>query len=197
MLVKGKLVGNCSKVTPEIQVEVSEEELQEKGWYNHGYSPVIPLEKVEEIKQEFLQELLSATIKHVVCPEYLRLFEDVDEWHDYVGMLLNDPEQLLKDFASGSIQNMIEERAEEVYQDNKPQYYPVDVTITTNVRIYVKARSEDEVDDAMNYNLTASEIIDEVSFADYETEDFWIGAPIDEEYVKYDSIYDVEEESFI
>lgn len=197
MLVKGKLVGSCSKVAPEVQVEVSEEALKEKGWYNHGYSPVVPQEKVDKIRQEYLEELLEATIKVAVKSEYLDVLDDADEWNDYVNMMLSDPEQLFKDFAEGHIHEMIEETAEEIYEKNKPKYYSVDVRLVVDCHFYVKAQTEDEVDDLLTYDICADEIMDACDAGNVEIENCYINGTVSEDDIRYEAVYDKDEGYFI
>lgn len=180
MLVKGTLVGNYSKVAPEVEMNL-----------DHKY--------VEQIRKEYLEELLDATIKVAVDSEHLDVLDDIDEWHDYVGELLSDPKQLFDDFAEGHIHEMIKESAEEIYENNKPKYYPVDVHFVADCRIYVKARSEDEVTDVLDYKIDAVDIFDACGTeVEISVDDYYIGDEEDEDRIKYsDVVYDKEQGYFM
>ena len=108
--------------------------------------------------------------------------------------MLSNPDELFTAFAKGDIQDAVEDKAEEVYQNNKPEYFPVDVRITCNATIYVKARTESEVQDVMNgYELTADDILSDVGGGEYEIDNFWVGDPVDEDYIRYETVYDAKD----
>ena len=84
-----------------------------------------------------------------------------------------------------------------MFEENRPKYYPVDIEITGRIRIYVKARNEDEVDDAM-CGLSAEDVIDDVSYIDWEVNTWdYASDASSKERPPYEPVYSASEESFI
>ena len=168
-----------------------------KGYNNEGeeLEMILDPKYVVDIKVEYLKELLEATIKQIVRPEFLEFFEseDVEEWNKYKDQLMSNTDKLFSAFASGDIHDELEEMAEEIYENNKPQYFPVDVYIAGTTTIYVKARNEDEVREMLEYGIDAGDIVSDCSDMDYEINDFDIGSPEDEKYTRYRTTYDAQD----
>ena len=150
----------------------------------------------EQMKFDALKRMLDATIEDVVCKEYLEHFKNVPEWHEYIDRLLNNPEGLIKGFIYGAIRDEIESKAEEIWEESKPRYYPVEVNISLTHTFWVKAKSEEDVEYAIDQIMDVADIMEKCDPSDCYIEHYSIG-DVESDISMFSTVYDTEENMFI
>lgn len=168
----------------QIPVEVSDEELMKalegcdtsavaearQDGHNEGYLEGMA-DGSREVKNWIIEEMID------FLDDDLVVLHDSDEYFDFVNHIIedNDAQTFADCVVNGTLKRTIEEWLKE--QQNKERYYEFEVDLkrtieqTTTVTIAIKAKSEEEARDYLDYDLDREELADLVDSDDWELDD--------------------------
>ena len=154
----------------------------------------ISFDEEKRLISSYLEEVICHIAKNALSEgEYKELLE-ISEWDDYVSNLTHDVQELLDNMARSDFWESTVESAKDILERNKYKYYEVTVDITTNYTFYIRARSHEEAEEVIGYDIDAKDITE--SLDALSDMDWTIGESVDH-VDGYDAVYDTEEKMFI